>query len=91
MKKNEINDLIKKVQNTSSVKVPVQKVVPVTQVNEVDEKSFLVKIPTDMLVFLKNKASFVQGLSVKELINNALLETYGDEYQKFLKNYVNRQ
>lgn len=71
----------------SNIETPIQKVVPVQKPVTSTEKGFYVKIPNEMIVFLKNKASLVDGLTVKELINDALLTVYNDEYQEFVKRY----
>lgn len=71
----------------ANIETPIQKVVPVQKTNTSTEKGFYVKIPNEMIVFLKNKASLVNGLTVKELINDALLNTYDNEFQDFVKRY----
>jgi hypothetical protein len=40
-----------------------------------------------MITFLKNKASLIEGMTVKELINTALVNVYEEEYNEFLKRY----
>ena len=85
-KKVDSSALVSQVKKTN-VETPVQKVVPVQRPVTVTEKGFYVKIPNEMITFLKNKASLVEGMTVKELINNALLNVYEDEYKEFLKRY----
>ena len=87
--KVDLSALVSQVKK-SNVETPVQKVVPVQKSVATGEKGFYVKIPNEMIVFLKNKASLVDGLSVKELINDALLNAYKDEYDAFVKRYYGK-
>lgn len=82
----DLSSLVKQVKK-ESVDTPIQKVVPVQKLNSTSEKGVYVKIPNEMIIFLKNKASLVDGLTLKELINDALLTVYKDEYSEFLKRY----
>lgn len=84
-KQVDLSALVNQVKKTQ-VETPVQKVVPV-QKPSTAEKGLYVKVPTEMITFLKNKASLIEGMTVKELINNALLNVYEDEYSQFLKRY----
>ena len=85
-KKMDLSALVNQVKK-SNVETPIQKVVPVQKPIAATEKGFYVKIPNEMIVFLKNKASLVDGLTVKELINDALSTVYNDEYKEFVKRY----
>jgi hypothetical protein len=87
--KVDLSALVSQVKK-SNVDTPVQKVVPVQKPVATGEKGFYVKIPNEMIVFLKNKASLVDGLSVKELINDALLTVYKEEYDEFVKRHYGK-
>jgi len=84
-KKTDLTALINQVKKTN-VETPVQKVVPV-QKPSTPEKGLYVKVPSEMITFLKNKASLIEGMTLKELINNALEQFYEDDYKEFLKRY----
>lgn len=84
-KKVDLSALVNQVKKTQ-VETPVQKVVPV-QKPSTSEKGLYVKVPSEMITFLKNKASLIEGMTVKELINTALVNVYEKEYNEFLKRY----
>lgn len=87
--KVDLSALVSQVKK-SNVDTPIQKVVPVQKPVAIGEKGFYVKIPNEMIVFLKNKASLVDGLSVKELINDALLMVYKEDYDEFVKRHYGK-
>lgn len=87
---NNLDSIVQKVKQTSTVNTPVQKVVPINNSSDL-EISYHLKMPKDLLLFLKNKASYVHGLTVKELINTALLSIYEDDFNKYLKENAKRK
>lgn len=70
-KKQDFSDLLKKAQSTE-IKTPIQKIVPV-----IDKKEtlFSLYIPDDKLHELKLKA-LNEKVSIKSLINDAIDKTY---------------
>lgn len=70
-KKQDFSDLLKKAQS-SEIKTPIQKIVPV-----IDKKEtlFSLYIPDEKLHELKLKA-LNERVSIKSLINNAINKTY---------------
>lgn len=72
-KKEDFSALLKKAQSTE-IKTPIQKVVPII---EKKETLFSLHIPDDKLHKLKLKA-LNDKVSVKSLINDAITQTYKD-------------
>lgn len=73
MGKEDFSSLLKKAQE-KKIETPTQKVVPIV---EKKETIFSLYIPDDMLHKLKLKA-LNERVSVKSLINQAIIKTYPD-------------
>lgn len=76
--KTEVKNLFENLKSSVSAAIdtPIQKVIPVTKSPVEDIARFTFHLPKARFKSLKLKAA-QEGITIKDLINNALVEQYG--------------